>query len=78
MDSTAADSIDLREMATRIEAQRHELFKASAVVAVCRQACASKFDEFDSEHIADALVVVHDLIDDVACTLETLARERGS
>lgn len=61
---------DSREVAGVIEAQRQQLFKAAAVVDMCRYACASKFTGFDPEQLADALRVVNDLLDDVAAALE--------
>lgn len=75
MDSRLNDSTDRSEIARNVETQRRQLFKASAIVAVCRYACASKLDGFDPEQVADALVVANDLIDDVAGMLEEL---RGS
>lgn len=77
MDSTLDDSTDRCEMEVKFEAQRRQLFKASAIIAVCTYACASKLDGLDPECVADALMVAHDLIDDVAGMLEGLAGKRG-
>jgi len=57
---------DRREVAGVIEEQRQQLFKAAAVVDMCRYACASKFAGFDPEQMVDALRVVNDLLDGVA------------
>lgn len=73
MGSEPADSTDHCETTATIEAQRRQLFKASAVVAVCRNACASMYEEIDPEQLANALLVVDDLIDGVAGVLEKLA-----
>jgi len=61
---------DSREVAGVIEAQRQQLFKAAAVIDMCRYACASKFVGFDPEQMVDALKVVNDLLDGVAEALE--------
>lgn len=61
---------DSSEVAGVIEAQRQQLFKAAAVVDMCRFACASKFAGFDPEQMVDALKVVNDLLDGVASALE--------
>lgn len=75
MGSKPADSTDHREIATTIEAQRLQLFKASAVVAMCRYACTSKYEGFDPEQLADALLVVDDLIGAAAGALEEIASD---
>lgn len=72
MGSEPVDSTDHSEAAATIEAQRRQLFKASAVVAMCRNACASMYEEFDPEQLANALLVVDELIDGVAGMLEKL------
>ena len=77
MGSKPAHSTGRREIAAAIEAQRQQLFKASAVVDMCRYACASKFTGFDPEQMADTLRVVNDLIDDVAAALEEPAEQIG-
>lgn len=64
-----------RKIAAVIEAQRQQLFRASAVVDMCRFACASKFTGFDPEQMADALRVVSDLIGDAAGALEGPAEQ---
>lgn len=66
------------ELAVTIEAQRQQLFKALAVIEVCRYACASMFEGFDPEQLYDALKVVHELVDDVADVLEEFAAEEGT
>jgi uncharacterized protein (DUF433 family) len=63
-------------MTARIEEQRQQLFKASAVIDMCRYACASKFEGFDPEQLAVTLHVVGDLICDTAEALERLAALR--
>jgi hypothetical protein len=68
-------SKERREMSETIEAQRQQLFKAAAVVDMCRYACASKFAGFDPEQMVDALRVVNDLLDDVAAALESPAED---
>lgn len=66
------------EMAVMVETQRLQLFKASAVVDMCRYACTSKFEEFDPEQLADALQVVYDLIDAVAAVLEAFEGDEAT
>jgi hypothetical protein len=66
-----------REMAATIEAQRQQLFQASAIVAVCRCACASKY-ETDPEQLAAALRVVEDMIDNVGGNLEEFAGDEAT
>lgn len=61
--------------AVRIEMQRRQLFKASAVIEMCRYACASKVEGFDPEQLAVALHVVDDLIDGATEALEPLAND---
>ena len=73
MGSKRAHSIYCSLSASALEAQRQELFKAAAVVGMCRFACASKFVGFDPEQLADALIIVEDLIVDVAAALEVPA-----
>lgn len=63
------------EMRMRIEAQRQQLFRASAVVDMCRYACASNYEGFDPEQLAVALWVVYHLIDHVAGSLEGFAEK---
>jgi hypothetical protein len=70
MGSKRAHSIDSLKAASAFEVQRQELFKAMAVVDMCRFACASKFTGFDPEQMADALVVVQDLMAGVVSALE--------
>lgn len=70
MGSERVDSTDRREMGAIIEAQRQQLFKASAVIDMCRYACASQFDGFDPEQLAVALHVVFDLVNDATSVLE--------
>jgi hypothetical protein len=70
MGSKRAHSIDCSKVASVLEVQRRELFKAIAVVDMCRFACASKFTGFDPEQMADALVVVQDLVSGVVSALE--------
>jgi hypothetical protein len=70
MGSKRAHSIDCSKAASALEVQRQELFKAMAVVDMCRFACASKFMGFDPEQMADALVVVQDLMTGVVSALE--------
>ena len=70
MGSKRAHSIDCSKAASALEAQRRELFKAMAVVNMCRFACASKFTGFDPEQMADALVVMQDLVSGVVSALE--------
>jgi hypothetical protein len=64
-----------REMT--IEAQRQQLFKASAIVGVCRYACASKY-ETDPEQVAASLQVVEDIIGNVAGNLEEFAGDEAT
>lgn len=82
MDSRLGDSTDRQEVAARIEVQRQQLFKASAVIDMCRYACASKLEGFDPEQLAVALHAAGDLICDAAEALELLAadqvRHRGA
>lgn len=61
------------ELHAAIEAQRQQLFKAAAIIDVCRYACASKYEGFDAERCFDALQVAAELIDGVAEVLEGLA-----
>lgn len=73
---------DSREVAARIGAQRRQLLKASAVIDMCRFACASKYEGFDPDQLADALMVADNLIDHVTGELEECAgyeatREQG-
>jgi hypothetical protein len=75
MDCRLADSTDHQEIARSIAAQRDQLFKASAVIEMCRHACASKFDGFDPEQLAVALHAVDDLICDAAEALELMAND---
>lgn len=69
MGSDPGDSTD----ATIIQVQRRRLFRASAVAEICRHACASRYDDFDPDHLAGALWVVYELIEDVADVLERFA-----
>lgn len=73
MGSRRADSSDRHKAAAITEAQRQQLFKASAVIGVCRYACASKFEGFDPEQLAMALQVADDLVNDAAEGLEQAA-----
>lgn len=75
MGSERVNSTDRREMGAMIEAQRQQLFKASAVIDMCRYACASQFEGFDPEQLAVALHVVCDLVNDAASVLEQFAQE---
>lgn len=61
------------QIAATIDLQRQQLYKASAVVDMCRYACASLYEGFDPEQLAEALQVVDDLVDDVASVLEQFA-----
>lgn len=65
-------------MAAAIEAQRQQLFKASAVIGMCRYACASLYEGFDPEQLWDALQVVDELIDAVAEVLEGFADNKAT
>jgi hypothetical protein len=57
-----------------IEAQRRHLFRASAVVDMCRLACSTKYAEaFDQDQAEEALWVVRELIDRAGEALEKLA-----
>jgi hypothetical protein len=67
----AAQPVQSREVA--IEAQRQQLFRASAVIYVCRYACDSSLAGFDPFQLVDALKVVYELIDGVAGELEQFA-----
>lgn len=61
-----------------IEAQRRRLFRASAVVDMCRLACSTKHaEEFDADQCEEALWVVRELIDGTASMLELFAGEGG-
>ncbi len=73
MGSEPVNSTDRCEMAATIEEQRLQLFKASAVVAVCRHACVSRYEELDADQLANALLVVDELIDRAAGALEQFA-----
>jgi hypothetical protein len=73
MGSEPVDSTDHREIAATIHEQRLQLFKASAVLAVCRHACVSRYEELDADEFANTLLVVDDLIDRVATVLERFA-----
>lgn len=52
------------------ESERMQLFKAMAVLDMCRLACASKLVGFDPEQLSDALVVVQELMNGVAAAME--------
>jgi hypothetical protein len=57
-----------------IETQRRQLFRASAVVDMCRLACSTKYaEEFDQEQAEQSLWVVRELIDGAAEALEKIA-----
>jgi len=61
-----------RDFTAAIEKQRKQLFKASAVAAMCRFACTSLENDLTLDELADALQVVSDLLDDVVEALEKL------
>lgn len=69
-----ADSTERRKAAAVIHAQRVQLFKASAIVTMCRHSCASLYERwYDPDRLADALRAVDDLIDSTAAALEPFA-----
>ena len=70
MDCRLADCTDRDEIAAVVAVQRDQLFKASAVIEMCRYACASKFEGFDPEQLAMALQAVDDLISGAVAALE--------
>jgi hypothetical protein len=70
MDSRRTSSTECQEMPATIAAQREQLFKASAVIEMCRYACASHVEGFDTEQLAEALHVADELIDAAAEVLE--------
>lgn len=56
-------------LSERLAAERRRLFRAAAIVDVCRYACVSKLEGFDPEELVDALQAAYDLIDDTADAL---------
>lgn len=77
MTSRVRETNDRPSLAATIERQRQQLFKASAVVDVCRYACASQYDGFDVEQLALALQVADDLVSGAASELHPLCRPRS-
>jgi hypothetical protein len=74
MGSKPANSTERRDTAAVIHAQRVQLFKASAIVTMCRHSCASLYERwYDPDRLADALRAVDDLIDSTAAALEPFA-----
>lgn len=74
MGSKPANSTERRDAAAVIHAQRKQLFKASAIVTMCRHSCASLYERwYDPDRLADALRAVDDLIDSTAAALEPFA-----
>jgi hypothetical protein len=68
------NSTERRDMAAAIHAERKRLFKASAIIRMCRYATASLYqDWFDPDRLADALRAADDLIDGTAAALEPFA-----
>lgn len=72
MASQVREPDDCTELAAAIELQRQQLFKASAVVDMCRHACASQFEGFDIEQLALALQVADELVNGAASELHCL------
>lgn len=76
-------STERRDTAAVIHAQRVQLFKASAIVTMCRHSCATLYEQwYDPDRLADALRAADDLIDSSAAALEpfagdTATRNRG-
>jgi hypothetical protein len=60
------------EKAPTITAHREQLFKVSAVIEMCRYACASKLEGFDPEQLAVAPQAADDMIRDAAAALEPM------
>lgn len=73
-----ADPSDRSETAAALEAQRMKLFRASAILHICKHACASKLEGFDIERLALAIDVIDDLVNDADAALEQLPSEEAS
>ena len=59
-------------IALKLGEARGQVFKAAAVVVVCRHAVVSEIEGLDPDQLADALEVVGELLRDVAGKLEQL------
>jgi hypothetical protein len=62
---------------TTIEAQRQQLFRATAVLHVARLALTSKTTGFDPDECATALAVAAGIVDGVAAALEVPTTRRN-
>jgi hypothetical protein len=71
MGSKQAHSTDCPQVPAALGSQRVQIFRALAVLDMCRLACASKFVGFDPEQLADALTVVQELMNGVAEAMES-------
>lgn len=60
--------------APTIDELREQLFRALAILHVARHALTSKTEGFDPEECGAALAIVHEIVDDVAASLETIGR----
>ena len=67
--SSPAAAASSQRLSERLAAERRRLFRAAAIVDVCRYACVSKLEGFDPEELVDALQAAYDLIDDTADAL---------